>query len=213
MKINSLQQNFNNSFKRVIKIDFIQNPNLYRNNHVIQHGTDAIAAVLNNKPTDIYTQKEKEQLKGFFTNILEDYNEKTPVSFHYIAGTGHVLLSGKDAKEIAKDYRDLDKKQYNKKPEKRAQREIEIKEKIINKIENGHDYTPTTNLSFYASSVNSSNKNKFIKIDNFQFYEHQYFYTSLLDGTIDKEEGVSTKPSEVYNAQNITAKYDSLILG
>ena len=213
MKINSLQQNFNNSFKRVIKIDFIQNPNLYRNKHIIKQGTDALASALNNEPTDVYKKEEKEQLKGFFKNILEDYDEKAPVSFHHIPNVGLVLLSGKDAKEIAKDYKELDKKHYNKKPEKRAKREIEIKEKITNKIENGHEYTPITNLSFYASSVNSSNKNKFIKIDDFQFYEHQYFYTSLLDGTIDKEEGVSTKPSEVYNAQNITAKYDSLILG
>lgn len=212
MRINNIQPNYNNSFKRAIKIDFIQNPDLYRNNHVIQHGTDAIAAVLNNEPTDVYTKEEKEQLKGFFTNILEDYNEKTPVSFHYIPGTGHVLLSGKDAKEIAKDYRELDKKHYNKKPEKRAQKEIEIKEKIINKIENGHDYTPTTKLSFYASSINSSNKNKFIKIDNFNFYEYQYFYTSLFDGAIDETDGIDINPSETYNAQNISAKYDSLTL-
>lgn len=211
MKINSIQSN-NNSFKRAIKIDFVQNPNLYRNNYVIQYGTEELANALNNKPTKVYTEEEKTQLKTFFSNILEDYNEETPVSFHYIPNLGHILLSGEDSKEIRKDYRALRNGIYRKDPEKKLQRKIEISEKIRNKIENGHDNTPIAKLTMSASSNLASDRNKFIKIDNFHFYEHQYFYTSLFDGTIHDEDGDSLTTSHTYNAQNITAKCDFLTL-
>jgi hypothetical protein len=72
--------------------------------------------------------------------------------------------------------------------------------------------TAKAKLTLYSSSTNSSNRNKFIKIDNYHFYEQQYFYTSLFDGTIHEEDGESNCTAHTYNAQNIRAHYDFLTL-
>ena len=42
--------------------------------------------------------------------------------------------------------------------------------------------------------------------------ENTFVNRSLFDGAIDETDGIDVCPSETYNAQNISAKYDSLTL-
>ena len=191
MKINNLQHNFNNSFKRVIKVEYQQNPDLYRSKYTVKKGLDDLEKTLNYKPTIAYTKKEQKQLINFFKNFLEDPFKKSPLKIRHLPTVGYVLLTGEDAMAVQNWEKFQNEKDFIPKKNKKniENEEKKLNQDFLQKIENGLDGKPKTTLKLYSSCETPTDKKNFAKIDSFEFYESEFFYTSIFDGHIFEKYG------------------------
>lgn len=214
MKINNIQSNINNSFKRVIKVEYQQNPDLYKSKYTVKKGITDLENTLNGKPSIAYSKKEQKELIRFFKGFLEDTHRRSPLKFRHLPNIGYVLLTDEDAIDLQNWEKYLNNKNFIQKKNRKA---IEIEEKILSqrfteKLEDGVTNNPKTTLKISASSENPSDKINFSKIDTFSFYEIQPFYTSIQDGHIVEKLGEKTKPTKRYNTKNVAVKGDFLTL-
>lgn len=213
MKINKVQQNLNNSFKRVIKVDYIQNPDFYRGKYTVQKSINDLSNVLNNEPTSVYTKKEKTQLKNFFNDVLGDCNRNSPIKFRYLPSVGYVLLSGSDAIEVqqAEDvFNYLNPIQKRKIKNQRDLMEKDLNLKLYSRLENGYKNSPRTVIELSSTSEDKENLNR---IDTINYYQTQNFYTSIFDGSVHEQYGEKLHNSKINNTQNIKARCAFFSLG
>ena len=209
MKINSIKTNTNNNFKRVIKVEYKQNPDFYKSKYAVKKGIIDLENTLNGKPTEAYNKNEQKQLVKFFKGFLEDTHKRSPLRFRYLPAVGYVLLTDEDALEVQNREKLLEQKNNKKILEIE---EKKLGQKFTEKLEDGTKGKTKTTLKITASCENPSDKKNFTKIDTFDFFEIKSFYTSMRDGYIHDDLGTKTKPSKVHNTKNINAKRSLLTL-
>ena len=170
MKINNIQQN-TNSFKRVIKVEYQQNPDLYKSKFTVRKGIVDLENTLNGKPTDTYSKNEQKQLVKFFKGFLEDTHRRSPLRFRYLPNIGYVLLTDEDAMEVQNLEKGLKEKGISPKNDKKK---IEIKEKslgqkFVDKLEDGTSGKTKTTLKIQTNEL---------KLNRYQNRNHQKIYRS-----------------------------------
>lgn len=190
LKINNI--NTNTAFGRVIKfnapkerVEFSEDDRRFGSLRDLQK-------VLNSEKTDIYTKNEADRIKGFFKNILGDYNGQNGIIIAKAHGDT-VIISGEDAKTV----KALEKKYdtaynsstsnnrvgrnscKNKKKEARAEDIkkacIEIASEITKRNENGENCKPETEINLSYKTV-KRNGIKRIDTSKFGWFEYSSFY-------------------------------------
>ena len=185
------------SFGRVIPIKSITNPSSENKRKRVDNSTFEVAKVLNSEKTKTYSQEEAQSIRNFFKEVLGDYNGKDGILIKRTASGDLYMLSGKDAehlngKEKVDGYVEL--KAEDGKQKKKKDSQIVLSSSIL--------------------SVNQQQSKKHLnaKLDQFEYYNTQRYFTAKVDGYIRKEVEPTSNPTCENKCENIIVNYNGLYL-
>lgn len=157
MRINNISPG--SAFGRVIKVNSISNPG--RLNVPVDESTYDVARVLNGERVQNYSEKEAKRIRGFFKDILGDYNGKDGIVMRKI-GKDVFLLSGEDAakhKEYMKEQA-IKAEQYDYKNRKKFLINVRkvADNRILNKAENGENSRRNSDIEFAVNGFHPNDR-------------------------------------------------------
>lgn len=185
------------SFGRVIPVKSVTNPSSENRRKRVDNSTFEIGKVLNSEKTSTYTREEAQSIRDFFKEILGDYNGKNGILLKRTEDGDLFLISGKDAEHL--------------KGKEKVEGYIELK------AEDGKQKKKKDSQIILSSSKLSENKqssrrpNK-AKLDQFEYYNTQRYFTAKVDGYIRKEVESTMSPTCENRCENVVVDYKGLYL-
>lgn len=185
------------SFGRVIPVKSVTNPSAENTRKRVDNSTFEIAKVLNSNNTPNYSKEEAQKIRNFFTEVLGDYNGKDGVLIRRTEAGDLFLISGKDAKHLQNkekiegyiEYKAEDGKQRKKKDAQIVLSSSQIPE-------NNHPNKKPINA----------------KLDIFEYFSTQRYFSAKVDGFIRKDIEQTQSPTRENRCENLIVDYSSLIL-
>lgn len=185
------------SFGRVIPIKSITNPNSENKRKRVDNSTFEVAKVLNSEKTLTYSKEESQSIRNFFKAVLGDYNGKDGILIRRTEAGDLYMLSGKDAEHL--------------KGKEKVDGYIELKAED-GKQKKKKDSQIVLSSSQLPNTQQPSKKPIKAKIDQFEYYNTQRYFTAKVDGYIRKEIESTSSPTCENRCENIVVDYKSLYL-
>lgn len=192
----------NVNFGRIIPVKSISNPNGEYQRQRVDNTTFEVVKVLNSEKSSKYSKEESGKIRSFFQNVLGDYNGKNGIIMKRTEDGDLVLLSGKDAKEAAKNKTD-------------------ISAKIEEKLENGKKQKPDTEIVLSSSKLTedmlteeqkTGQKPIKTRIDQFEYLNTARYFTARVDGYVRKDVLPTHNATKETRCENIFVDFNSLNL-
>ena len=186
------------SFGRVIPVKSVTNPSPENTRKRVDNSTFEVARVLNSEKSTTYSKEEAQIIRCFFKEILGDYNGKDGILIKRTEAGDLFMLSGKDAEHLQnKEKIDayIDIKSEDGKRKKRKEAQIVLSSSQI--VEDGG---------------NSTNPVKKTKIDGFEYYKTQRYFTAKVDGFIRTDIVQTSSPTCENRCENVVVDYKGLYL-
>lgn len=192
----------NVSFGRIIPVKSVSNPNSEYQRSRVDNSTFEVVKVLNSEKSSKYSREESSKIRSFFQAVLGDYNGKNGILMKRTEDGDLVLLSGKDAKEAAKNKTDINKL-------------------IESKIEDGKKQKPDTQIVLSSSKLTEdglTEKQKTgkepikTKLNQFQYLNTARYFTAKVDGFIRKDILPTHSATKETRCENIFVNYNELCL-
>ena len=185
------------SFGRIIPVKSVTNPRAENRRKRVDNSTFEVGKVLNSKNTSTYSREEAKKIRNFFKEILGDYNGKNGVLIKRTEDGDLFIISGKDAehlknKEKIEGYVGLKAEDGRKTSKKDSQ--IVLSSSLL-----PLDYQPSRN------PIKA-------KLDHFEYYNTQRYFTAKLDGYIRNDVEQTSAPTSKNRCENIVVEYNGLYL-
>ena len=183
------------TFGRVIPVKSVTNPSAENTRKRVDNSTFEIVRVLNSESTSIYSKEEAKSIRNFFKEILGDYNGKDGILIKRTEAGDLFMLSGKDAEHL--------------KNKEKVEGYIELK------AENGKQKKKKEAQIVLASSqlpIGVTKNQTKVKIDMFEYYRTQRYFTAKLDGYIRKDVEQTYSPTCENRCENVLVDYKGLYL-
>ena len=186
------------SFGRVIPVKSVTNPSRENTKKRVDNSTFEVARVLNSEKSTTYSKEEAQSIRNFFKEVLCDYNGRDGILIRRTNAGDIFMISGKDAKHLQdkekiEGYIDLMEEDGQRK--KRREAQIVLSSSQI--VEDGD---------------NSIKPVKKIKIDGFEYYKTQRYFTAKVDGFIRNDVEKTLSPTRENRCENVVVEYNGLYL-
>ncbi|MBQ8887754.1 MAG: hypothetical protein IJY61_08650 [Candidatus Gastranaerophilales bacterium] len=183
------------NFGRVIPVKSVTNPSSENRRKRVDNSTFEIAKVLNSESTSTYSKEEAKSIRSFFKEVLGDYNGKDGIVIKRTEAGDLFILSGKDAehlknKEKVEGY--IEFKAENGKQKKKKDAQIVLSS---SQLQIGTTKIPTK-----------------VKLDMFEYYKTQRYFTAKVDGFIRKDVEQTLSPTCENRCENVVVDYKGLYL-
>lgn len=186
------------SFGRIIPLKSVTNTNQINQRKRVDNSTFEVAKVLNSEKSLVYSENEAQKIRNFFKEILSDYNGRDGILIKKTGEGELFLISGKDAKHLQnkekiEGYIDLVAEDGKRKNKKDSQVVLSSSQ-IVGKSD---------------KSVQQRTK---IKLDGFEYYRTQRYFTAKVDGYIRTDVQQTESPTMKNRCENIFVDYKGLYL-
>lgn len=185
------------SFGRVIPVISMTNPSSENTRKRVDNSTFEVAKVLNSEKTNAYSKEEAQSIRNFFKDILGDYNGKDGILIKRTEAGDLYMLSGNDAEHI--------------KGKEKVEGYIELKAED-GKQKKKKDSQVVLSSSKLPSTKQTSKRPIKAKLDQFEYYNTQRYFTAKVDGYIRKDVETTSSPTCENRCENVVVDYIGLYL-